>query len=173
MKKTERVKLSFWDSFTHYFIVLFLFLPLIFSLIDLVKFSLNGFSGVRTPQELFLVNLPFAFIGILFYYIQYNRLKFKVLTIDLPNDIIQNLIKNTAQELEWRPEINTKYFKTYKTYPKLITGSWGEKITIIIDNDRIMINSICDPEKRASVVSVGRNRKNMKVLIDKLNIASR
>jgi hypothetical protein len=69
--------------------------------------------------------------------------------------------------------IKTKDLFVAKTNPKWWTGSWGEMITILIDNDKVMINSICDPELRASVFSVGRNRKNVNRLIGNIITASR
>jgi hypothetical protein len=173
MKKTGRIKLSFWDSLTHYFIVLFLLLPLIFISFDWIKYIITGhYNGVRTLNEMFLVNIPFMILAVVFYFIQYKRLNFKTVRTRLSHDLIQDAIDSTAKELDWKPFINTKYYKVFKTFPKWYTGSWGEQITVLLDNDKVMINSICDPDKRASVVSVGRNRANMRLLIDKIKNAS-
>jgi hypothetical protein len=173
MKKTGRIKLTWWDSLTHYLIVLFLLLPLLFLSFSWLKYMITGeYSGVRPFKEMFLVHIPFIILAVGFYYIQYKRLAFKLIQTNLPNVLIQKLIETTATELEWIPFVNTKYYKVFKTFPKWHTGSWGEQITIILDNDKVMINSICDPDKRTSVVSVGRNRKNMSCLIDKIKKSS-
>jgi len=172
MKRTGRIKLSWWDLITHYLIVLFLLMPLIFVFIDWIKNLITGeYTGVRTFKEMFLFNFTFSILAIAFYFIQYNRLNFKTIRTSISNDLIQNAIKTTASELEWIPFINTKNYKVFKTFPKWYTGSWGGQITVILDNDKVMINSICDPDKRSSVVSVGRNRKNMRCLIDKIENA--
>src|SRR5690625_6043712 len=174
MKKTGRIKLSWWDLLTHYLIVLFLLLPLIFISFDWVKYLITGETfGVRTPKEMFLVNIPFMILGIAFFFIQYRRLNFKIITTSLSYDLIHNAIMTTAKELDWITMINTKNYKDFRTFPKWYTGSWGEQITVIVDNDKVMINSICDPDKKASVASFGRNRKNMKRLIDEIKNASR
>jgi hypothetical protein len=174
MKRTGRIKLSWWDLFTHYLIVPFLLMPLIFVSIEWMKYLITGeYAGVRTFKEMFIFNIPFSILAIAFYFIQYNRLNFKTIRTSISNDLIQEAINTTASELEWVSFINTKNYKVYKTFPKWYTGSWGEQITVILDNDKVMINSICDPDKSASVVSVGRNRKNMQRLIDKIENASR
>lgn len=174
MKRTGRIKLSWLDLLTHYLIVLFLFLPLIFVSIDWIKYLITGESvGVRTPMEMFLINTPFIILGVAFFFIQYKRLNFKTIRTSLSHDLIQNAIKTTATELDWISFINTKDYKVFKTFPKWYTGSWGEQITVILDKDKVMINSICDPDKRASVASVGRNRKNMQRLIDKIENGNR
>ncbi|WP_156121550.1 hypothetical protein [Alistipes sp. ZOR0009] len=126
-----------------------------------------------TFEEMFHVQIPFILLAFVFFFIQYKRLEFKSIQTSLPLDLIQKFIAATADELEWVSLVNSKYYKVFKTYPKWYTGSWGEQITVIIDNDKVMINSICDPDRKASVVSAGRNRKNMRCLIDKIKNASR
>lgn len=173
MKATGRIKLSRQETLTHYLIVFFLLLPLFFVTFDCVKFVITGeHTGVRTLKEMFLVNVPFVVLSVVFFFIQYKRLKFKSIRTNLSDDAIQKIIETTATELEWIPFVNRTYYKVFKTFPKWYTGSWGERITLIIDNNKVMVNSICDPDKRASVVSVGRNRKNMRTLIDKLEKAN-
>jgi uncharacterized membrane protein len=173
MKRTRRVKLSGWDSFNHYFIVLFLLLPMIFISFDGIKYLITGaYLGIRTPMEMLSVSMPFMILGIVFFFVQYKRLNFKIIKTNVSRDMVIKAIKTTATELNWIPEINTKDFKVFKTNPKWYTGSWGEHITVILDNDKVMINSICDLDKKTSVVSFGRNRKNMKRLLEELENAN-
>lgn len=174
MKRTGRLKLSFWAKVTHYMIVLFLFLPLIFVLFDLYKyFVTNSYSGVRTPQEMLQLSIPFALIGIIFAFIQYLRLRFKIIKTTMSKDILVKIIDKTADELQWIKLTKEKDLIVFKTYPKWWTGSWGEQITVLIDSDRLLVNSICDPDNRASVVSAGRNKKHTNRLIENINNAIR
>jgi len=48
-----------------------------------------------------------------------------------------------------------------KTTGDLFAPFWGERITIVFDNAQIHINSICDPSKMSSIISFGRNKKNV------------
>lgn len=174
MIETEKLKLKFTDLLTHYLIVLFLLIPLALTLFGFVqKYILYNYEGARSPEEMFFGTLPFGIASIVFFFIQRNRLKFKTVETNLSKEKIKEIIEQTAEELEWHPEIINEKIIIMKTHPKWWTGSWGEQITIIFNKSSIMINSICDPDKRSSVVSMGRNRKNVNVLIEKIETASR
>ena len=58
-----------------------------------------------------------------------------------------------------------------KTHPSFSSGSWGEQITILFDNRTILVNSICDLDKKNSVVSMGRNKQNENTLINEIKKA--
>ena len=173
MIQTGKLKMKFTDLISHYLIVLFLFLPMIFTLFSLFqKYILDSYTGVRSPEELIRATFPFGLIAIIFFFIQKNRLKFKSIETNLSIEKIKDVIEMTAKQLEWYPEIIDEKIIIAKTHPKWTSGSWGEQITIIFDNSRIMINSICDPDKKASVVSMGRNKKNINTLIKNIKTAS-
>ena len=173
MKKSGKLKLTFWENTSHYLIVVFLFIPLILSIYGFFEYYITKtYTGVRTPFEMFNVSYPFAFLGLLFYFIQNNRLKFKVIQTNLSKEKLLEIIKETGNELEWRTEKKTNDYFINVTNPKWSSGSWGERITIIIDNNRILINSICDPDKKSSVISAGRNKKNVNTLIQNIKKAS-
>ena len=99
-------------------------------------------------------------------------MKFKVIQTNLSKEKLLEIIKETGNELEWRTEKKTNDYFINVTNPKWCSGSWGERITIIIDNNRILINSICDPDKKSSVISAGRNKKNVNTLIQNIKKAS-
>jgi hypothetical protein len=147
---------------------------MLFAAICYFKFYvIHSYSRVRTPQEMLNVSIPFTLVAILFYVVQYYRLRFTVIDTNLARERLYEIISRTADELEWISEINSKDLFVFKTNPKWWSGSWGEQITILLDKDRIMINSICDPDKRASVISIGRNNKNVTKLIENIKTASR
>ena len=173
MIETEKLKMKFTDLLTHYLIVFYLMIPLSMNLFSYFqKYILHNYKGVRSPEEMFRATLPIGFIAVIFYFIQKNKLKFKSVETKLSKEKLKEIIEQTAKELEWHPKIIDDKLIIAKTYPKWWTGSWGEQITIIIDQSRIMINSICDPDKRVSIVSMGRNRQNMNKLIDNIKTAS-
>lgn len=61
---------------------------------------------------------------------------------------------------------------TFKSNPRLWSGSWGEQITILFYKNRVLVNSICDLEKQNSVASYGRNKENMAKLIEEIKKAN-
>jgi len=52
--------------------------------------------------------------------------------------------------------------------PSNWTGSWGEQITIVKLDGYLLLNSICDPEKPASITSFGWNKRNLKSFVNNL-----
>jgi hypothetical protein len=164
----NKLQLSFWDKFSHFSLVAFLCsIPLIFLFFHL-KVWFNG----KTTQ-FFIGELPFLVIpiilGVVVYKLQCNRLKFKVVQTNLSRQELDDIIEKVGKELKWYPnEINENYFiaKTHQSF-----FSWGEQITIIFGTNEIFINSICDLDKRSSVVSMGRNKKNVRRLIEEIETA--
>jgi len=172
--ETGKLKLGNWDKFTHYNIVVMLFfitaIFIFFLLIDYIE----GTHNLFIEGEIWFMIIP-SILGLLFYRLQRKRLKFKIINTRLTRKQLYPIIEKVAKELEWIPSvpkiINGKVIIA-KTHPSLFSGSWGERITIIFDEDKVLVNSICDPDRRSSVVSMGRNKMNMNRLIEEIKIAS-
>jgi len=163
MKQTKRLKISRWQTLGHYFIVIFILLIPGFTLFSLFEIYITDtYDGVRTANELISTIWPWIIPAIAFYFIQKRRLRFREVKIDYTDQEFQEAIERTAKEYEWHIEFNNRnVFRAYRTWNW--TGSWGESITITIikDKDRLLLNSICDPNKMSSVVSFGWNKRNI------------
>jgi hypothetical protein len=166
------MKLGNWDKFTHYGIVGFLFfIPALFIFFHLKDY----FEGQPKPfheNEILFMVIPII-LGLLFYRLQRNRLKFKSISTQLTREELDSVVEKVANELKWIPYVMDKKVIIAKTHPSFFSGSWGEQITILFDKNRVLVNSICDPDKRSSVVSMGRNKQNMSRLIEEIKKASR
>ena len=99
-------------------------------------------------------------------------MKLKFSKYNLPRQQLNNIIERVRNELKWYPEENNDGFIVAKKDPSFISGSCGEKVTILFDTNRVLITKICDPDKRSSVVSVGQNKNNMMKLIKEIQNAS-
>lgn len=163
--ETGELQLSAWEKFTHYGILYFLFsIPgfvLLFHFIDL--FNEKPFRHIE--GEVLLLLIP-STLGAFAYYIQKRRLRFRSVTTSLTREELDQIIENIARELEWLPFVVRKDLVIAKTRPSFFSGSWGEQITIIFHGNTVLINSICDPDQRSSISSMGRNRKNMNRFIE-------
>ena len=169
--ETGEMKLGNWDKFTHYEIVGFLFIiPALFIFFHL-KDYFQGTSRPFREGEIWFMIIP-SILGLLFYILQKSRLKFKSIDTKLTRDELELIIEKLANELEWTPYVKNKKVIIAKTHPSFFSGSWGEQITILFDKNRILVNSICDPDKRSSIVSMGRNKKNMDRLTEEITKAS-
>ena len=169
--ETGEMKLGNWEKFTHYAIVGFLLIIPTMLIFFHLKDYFQGTSRPFREGEIWFMIIP-SILGLLFYRLQKKRLKFKHIDTKLTREEIEPIIEKVANELEWIPFVKNKKIIIAKTFPSFFSGSWGEQITILFDENRILVNSICDPKQRSSVVSMGRNKKNMKRLIEEIKKAS-
>lgn len=168
MKRSKRLKLSRWQTLDHFFIVILILLIPGFTLFSLFEiYVTDTYDGVRTAEELISTACPWIVPAVVFYLIQKRRLRFREVKVEYTEQEFQEAIERTAKEYEWQIEFNdNKIFRAYR--PWNWTGSWGEMITIIKDKDRLLLNSICDPNKWSSVASFGWNKRNIDTFLKNL-----
>ena len=127
----------------------------------------HTYTGVRTADELIKSSLPFLLLAVFFVFVQHRRLKFKEINVIFTDEQFQEALERTVKDLKWRIYRNSKTFlKAYR--PWNWSGSWGEMVTIIKDKDKLLVNSICDPDNMSSVASYGWNRKNIRTFLKNL-----
>ncbi len=160
-----------WDRFTHYAIILYLILYPILNVYLIINNYLKGRNlGINDWTIGFTLSLIlFAF---LFFKLQKKRLNFTIIETKLNVEELINILDNLSLEQNWTVEIKNKSMYFAKTNPSIWSGSWGEQITILFDNKRVLLNSICDLEQRSSLVSMGRNKKNVDVIVDRIKNCS-
>ena len=170
--QTKRLGLSFWGKVSHFGIVGFMFfIPLMFVFLHL-KDALNGTPKPTQAGEAYFLIIP-TLLAIVFYKLQSDRLKFTEIHTTLPRQQLNDIIEKVGSDLKWSPDEINDEFIIVKTHPSFLSGSWGEQITILFDTNRVLVNSICDPDNISSVVSMGRNKKNENRLIEEIQNASR
>ncbi len=170
--QTNKLQLKFWDKVSHFGIVGFLlFIPLLFLFFHLKDF-LNGTPKQIRQGKISFIVVP-TLLAILFYKLQSDRLKFREVFTSLSRQQLTEIIEKVGDKLKWYPEEISENLIVAKTHPSFFSGSWGEQITILFDTNRVLVNSICDPDKKISVVSMGRNKKNVNTLISAIETASR
>jgi len=161
---------GFWEKSSHFGIAFFI---LLFPATLLVINSVSYFQGEPMPFELWeagFVAVPSGLAYLLFV-IQKRRLKFKVIQTTLKRDQIKAIIEKVAAQLEWKGAFTSAKVYEATTNPGFFSGSWGEQIKILLPDHQVWVNSICDLQKRSSVVSMGRNRENEQTIIEQINVA--
>lgn len=168
MKRTKRLKLSKLETLDHYFVVLFLsFIPLI-TLYDLLKMYLGTYDGVRSATELATAQLPFLILALIAFINQRKRLQFRVVRIKYTDDDFREAAKRTSENLQWRVETDRQdVFRAFRGWNW--TSSWGEMITILREENMLLLNSISDPSQKPTFSSFGWDKKNINVFL--LNLA--
>ncbi|EMR01455.1 hypothetical protein [Cesiribacter andamanensis] len=161
MKVKKRLRLSFWRYIDHYSIVLFmLFITGLFAVGLFHKYVTGTYTGALSSKELLTITGAGCTLAFILYLIQRKRLKFTEITIQHTEQHFQEAVQRTVSALGWIVETNGKdFFRAYR--PWNFTLSWGEMITIIRQKDKLLLNSICDPNQRWPVVSAGWNKKNI------------
>jgi hypothetical protein len=165
------LKLNNWDKFTHYGIVGFLLIiPVMFVFFHTRDF-IQGTHRQLKEGEIWFMIVP-SLLSFLFYRLQKERLKFESIETNLTREKLDLIIEKVAIKFEWHKYIDNEKVVVAKTFPSFFSGSWGEQITILFDKNKILVNSICDPDKSSSVVSMGRNKKHIKTLVEEIKKAS-
>jgi hypothetical protein len=161
MRDTQILELSRGQLFWHYSVLVLLLVAPILTTVEAFKYYvLHDYTGPRPVEDLLLIGYLPIIPAIVFYFIQKRRLRFEIIDIQIDADSFKLAAEQTGEELEW---------DFLKMTPTLIVAksgfswrSWGELITIIREKDRILFNSICDPDNRPSVASWGMNKLNKK-----------
>ncbi|MFD0748802.1 hypothetical protein ACFQZS_01525 [Mucilaginibacter calamicampi] len=156
-----------WQLFTHFSIVWFLgVFPiglLSWHIFDLISVGKTSFKD----GEIWLIIVPLLLMC-LAYRLQKNILKFYSVHTALDRKQLIKVISDVSKKLEWITMESNKNVYVAKTFPGFFSGSWGEQITILFFEDKLLVNSICDPDKKSSIVSFGRNRNNVQTLLKEL-----
>jgi len=163
IKETETLKLTRGQLFGHYAIVPVLLIVPIMTTYFLVEiYVTKTYTGDRTADELILTGYPWLIPALLFYFIQKRRLKFTSINISVDKDKFHKAAELTADKLGWTIQHISTDSVIAVRQGGFLSGSWGELITIIRGSNKVLINSICDPDNIVSVASYGWNNKNVR-----------
>lgn len=170
--ETRELQLTLSQKEGHYAIVIaLLIIPTVF-LFFLIKYLITDNIDKIKPGLLIMGTIAGG-LGFIAYRLQRRRLKFVIVNTGLGRDQLKRIIDLTGEELNWIPFYADDQVIILKTFPKFWSGSWGEQITIMFDTGKVLINSICDPDKTSSVFSNGRNTKNIRLIVERVITASR
>lgn len=169
--KPRRVDLSVWHYFVHFSFSFVIFLTPIYNFVGMINIWMGNYSGRRTFDELLIDSILFLLAGLLFTFWQYSKLKFKEIKIEHTEHDYQHALGKTIADLKWRVDKSRDgYFRAHRVGEGFLPISyWGEMITIIRENDTILINSISDPNQSPTFSSFGSNRKNIRTFIKNLH----
>ncbi len=109
-----------------------------------------------------LIGFPWLIPAVLMYFIQKRRLRFTTINISVDKEKFHQAAELTANKLGWTIQHFSADFIIAVRQGRFSSGSWGELITIIRGNDKVLINSICKPDNIVSIASYGWNKKNVR-----------
>lgn len=155
---TKKITLNVSQKLTHFHIVI------LFAVL-----SITGVFFVITSEDKATLErssypcIGFIALTLIFYFIQKRRLRFIVIDTILERNQLQKAIDYVASKRNWKEITSNDDYYLATSYVGLLGGSWGEYITILFYNNKIYFNSICDPNKKTSLSSYGRNREHAKL----------
>lgn len=165
MKQTRRLKLTVSQTFTHYFVVLFLCLVPLVTLWDFVKMCFGVYDSDQSATELITESLPFVALAIIAFLIQRRRLKFRVIHILNSDDEFHEAVMRTCETLQWTVEtVRPDFLRAFRSQQFFISD-WGDMITIVRDGNTLLLNSISDPNKKPAFFSFSWDKKNINVFL--------
>jgi len=169
----KRLKLKGLGYFGHYFFVLLILFPFLLTVLNYIKFITGTYRGVRPIEELIEGTGIFVLMAFLLFLIQFNRLKFKNVETPLTADKIIGLCSKYAgvNNLEIKYVSKNEFVAVSNRSAFFELGEWGEILTVIIQEQKVYINSICDPYKRPNIFSMGKNKAYKRALIKTINNA--
>ncbi len=164
--ETGELQLEFWDKVTHFEIVLWsfgfaVFMPLMILFYQIYDPASNKNYGVLWFFPMFII------VGVIFYFIQKKRLKLTSIKTNISREEFNEIVEKISKKYGWQISTNTSKEIIAKT--PFSGKSWGEQVTIIFDEHNLLVNSICDPTKKTSVVSFGRNAQNVRLIAKRIN----
>lgn len=162
MKASKRVLLTKGQLFWHYSIILLLMVSPAYTTVAAFKYYVtHSYTGKRSIQEMMWAGYPWLLPAVIAYFLQRRRLRFRTIHLKVTPAEFNAAVHETAQELEW--EIETQTSGLLIATSGFSFRSWGERITIIRDKEKVLFNSICDPDNKPSAASFGMNRLNRRV----------
>jgi hypothetical protein len=167
MKRTRKLCLTTWQLFGHYSIVLLFSVFPVYTIIALVKdYLLHDYAAAGRMRETIIAGCVGAVPVIILCVRQKRRLRLRVINTNVTVGDLMNAAEEAAKELGWKIEKVRKDLIVARS--RFGFPNRGELMTIIKDGDRILFNSICDPDRNVSVASFGMNKLNRTTFEHKL-----
>jgi hypothetical protein len=127
----------------------------------LVGCSILLIYDVRETYGFAIFSLLFS---IILFLIQYRKLRFTKIHYTTSKEKLDLAILNTSKELEWELVKDYQNKLIFNSSSPIFTSTTKELITIVFNQDYILVNSICDPEKNLPNFSSVRNKENIEIL---------
>jgi hypothetical protein len=170
----KRLKLNGLGHLGHYIFVLIILIPFLLTVADYIRYIAGTHQGVRPINELFEGTAIFIFLSFTLLIIQFRRLSFEKIKTSLPADKVVNLCTKYASvnKLEIKHVGQNEFVARSKHSAFVEWGEWGEMLTVIVQDQMVYINCICDPYQRPNIISLGKNKAYKRALIKTIKNAS-
>lgn len=164
--RTGKLNLDVWSAGTHFEFPIFLFfLPIIIVAVGLYYDFSSEKQNMDNSAVLWMITIS-AILCMIFTYIQYQRLRCKPVSTELPKEELYKIIEEVGKTRKWIFDYVGDDCVVAHTESGVLGGSGGEQIFVVFDQGKVWINSICDLNRRSSITSFGRTTEHMRVLTE-------
>lgn len=173
-KKPRRLKLKGFGYLGHYTFVVLLFFPFLIAVFNYILYYFGIYEGVRPIHELFELTAIFVLSAFILFIIQFKRLAFEYVETSLTTEHIINMCTKYAEvnKLEIKYIGQNEFVARSNRSSLLDWGKWGEMLTVIVQDQKVYINCICDPYQRPNIVSMGKTKAYKEALKETLKRAN-
>lgn len=168
IRRTLKSSMTF-DDYSNYFIFIF---PLTFIFIGLSMFY--NYLKFDTDLNILLVSLTLISLGAYFFYFTAKQLRHntRFVRVDLrSNETIESVAEKIETHFKLRGVHVDKELGLIEAYTKWSAFSWGEKMTLIIEKNSVLLNS--RPTGVRQPITFYKDRSNinkLKEILTKENI---
>lgn len=145
----NRLVLNFRDKLRYYAISLLLYLIVIaYTIYGLWNFYIADESEMAISlSELLWTNFWIAIVSSIFFLMNYNGLKFEAIKGQVTADQLNEAVKRLNEDQIWRLKNSDGNVFQFYTIPKTFWSNRRQRLTtIVLEFDRLLINSITEPE---------------------------
>ena len=106
--------------------------------------------------------IPFLLMSLLFHLKHKKNISFKCVEVQNVNEAFHKCLEE-INSLNWEIVVQIPDSRIV-AHTKSSWRSWGELITLCFEENRLLINSRPSPFKKASILTWGKNRSNLKAI---------
>jgi uncharacterized membrane protein (DUF485 family) len=167
IKKNKRWTITFADIYSRYFFIIF---PLAIVFIGSIM-TISGFKNNVTDLRIaaiIILTIGLFLTGFVVRRLYQNQVFERFQIIDLTNEKVDYVLKATGMD-------NVKFHKLgYFTATTNVSWfSWGEQITIIVNDNELLINSRPTGSSFSfQPITIFKDKKNIRTIINELTIES-
>jgi len=149
-----------FDDYTNYFFLIF---PIVF--VAMGSSMTYNYIKFHTGLLILVLSILFIFLGVFFAFFILNRLNdnitFKTISA-ITDDDIDNVSERLNQKFNLRRIDADKELNSIVAFTKVTAFSWGDQLTLVFDNDRILVNS--RPSGSRQPFTIMKDMQNIKRL---------
>lgn len=161
---TRRLKLSLWSWIDHFGLPLFFLIGTLLTMFlilgKIIDFQIGKLEISWTV--LFATLSVLLILTVTFSLFQYKRLQLEIIKFEDPYIKLFFPLTELCKRNKWILKEHNQEHLIINTPANLI--SWGEQITVLFSNDKILVNCIASAGMRSTMFTFGRRKAHIDII---------